>query len=195
MPNSEIKELEKFREYLDLLGRLQLDDLLAGKVDVSGVVQMTLLEASQSEWASLSDDARIAWLRRVFANNLLDEIRKFRTQARNVQRERSLEQAMEQSASRLNQWLASDQSTPSRKAVKAEDEMRLAKALACLPSAQREVIQLHHLRGLSLDEIGKRMNKSKGAIAALIFRGTTRLREFLRKEGDGYDSEGDRHHG
>ena len=94
---------------------------------------MTLLEASETEWAALSDEARVSWLRRIFANNLLDEVRKFRTQARDVERERSLEQAMEQSASRLNHWLASEQSTPSQKAVRAEEELRLAKALACLP--------------------------------------------------------------
>jgi RNA polymerase sigma-70 factor (ECF subfamily) len=182
MPSSHATELEKYREYLGLLGRLQLDEKLAGKVDVSGVVQMTLLEASRSQWANLSDEDRGRWLRRIFADNLLDEIRKYRTQARDVLREQSLDRAMEQSASRLNRWLASDQSTPSRKAIRAEEEMRLAKALACLPSAQREAIELHHLRGLPLKDIGARMKRTKGAVAALIFRGTTRLRELLSNQ-------------
>ena len=188
MPSKIAAELEEYREYLGLLGRMQLDEKLAAKVDVSGVVQLTLLEAGQSQWAKLNDEDRVLWLRRILANNLLDEIRKFRTQAREIQREQSLERAMEQSASRLNQWLACDQSTPSRKAVRAEEELRLAKALACLPSAQREAIELHHLQGLPLEDIGVRMKRTKGAVAALIFRGTTRLRELLsneRNESDG----------
>ena len=32
MPNAEVTELEKYREYLGLLGRLQIDQKLAGKV-------------------------------------------------------------------------------------------------------------------------------------------------------------------
>ncbi len=182
MPD-ENPNLEAYRDYLGLLGRMQLNDKLAGKVDVSGVVQITLLEAHQQGWSELTPEERVPWLRRVFANNLLDEIRKFRTQGRDVERERSLQQAMEQSDSRLNDWLAAEQSSPSRKLMRVEDSVRLAKALACLTAEQREAIELHHLRGLSLDEIGKRMNRKKGAVAGLIFRGKQRLQELLGPSG------------
>lgn len=174
-----LEGLQQYREYLSLLGRLQLDDKLAGKVDVSGVVQLTILEAAESVWSDLEEADQLPWLRRLFANNLLDEIRKFRTQARDVERERSIELAMEQSASKLSFWLASSRSTPSQKAVQAEEELRLAKALACLPPAQREAIELHHLHGWPLQRIGQHTGRTKGAVAALIFRGTTRLRELL----------------
>lgn len=187
MPKEIATELDQYREYLVLLGRMQLDERLMGKVDVSGVVQLTLLEASQAGWRELHDENRVTWLRRIFANNLLDEIRKFRTQARDVERERSLEQAMEQSASRLNHFLACDQSTPSQNAIRAEEAIRLANAMACLPVAQRQAIELHHFQGLPLQEVAQQMKRTKGAIAALIFRGTTRMRELLstvRSNGD-----------
>ena len=133
-------------------GRLQLDEQLAGKVDVSGVVQTTMLEAHQqgATWESLDQEARTAWLRRVFANNLLDEIRRFRAQSRDVTREQPLEQAMEQSASRLNGWLVAQQSSPSQKAMRSEQAVRLATALGCLTPPQREAIELHHLKGMPL---------------------------------------------
>lgn len=172
---------EQYREYLVLLGRLQLDEQLAGKVDVSGVVQATMLEAHQqaATWGSLDEEARAAWLRRVFANNLLDEIRRFRAKSRDVSREQSLEQAMEQSASRLNGWLVANQSSPSQRAMRSEQAVRLATALGCLTPPQREAIELHHLKGIPLAEVGEMMKRDKGAIAALIFRGTKRLRELL----------------
>ncbi len=182
MPDG-IQELEGYREYLGLLGRLQLNDQLAGKVDVSGVVQITLLEAHQEGWSEMSEAERIPWLRRVFANNLLDEIRKFRTERRNVSREKSLQESLEQSALRLNDVLAADQSSPSRRLMRAEDSVRLAKAMACLTASQREAIELHHLKGLPLEEIGQRMNKAKGAVAGLIFRGKQRLQELLGNSG------------
>lgn len=173
--------LEQYRDYLGLLGRLQLDEQLAGKVDVSGVVQTTMLEAHQqaATWESLDQEARTAWLRRVFANNLLDEIRRFRAQSRDVSREQPLEQAMEQSASRMKGWLVTHESSPSKKAMRSEQAVRLATALGCLTPPQREAIELHHLKGMPLADVGKQMNRDKGAIAALIFRGTKRLRELL----------------
>jgi len=100
---SDASSLERYREYLRLLGRMQLDDMLSGKVDVSGVVQTTLLEAYQDRaiWQAMEEDQQTAWLRRAFANNLADEVRKFRTKACDVNRERSLQQSIEASASRM----------------------------------------------------------------------------------------------
>jgi RNA polymerase sigma-70 factor (subfamily 1) len=181
MPRVTPSELEDYREYLGLLGRLQLDLMLVGKVDVSGVVQLTLLEASQAEQDEIAVDERAGWLRRIFANNLLDEVRKFRAQARDIDRERAIEQSMETSASRVNELLVSQQSSPSHHAIRAEEELRLAKAMGCLPAAQREAIELHHLRGLTLEDVGQGMKRNKGGVAALIYCGTTRLRELLSK--------------
>ncbi len=177
-------DAEQYREYLCLLGRLQLDPQLMGKVDLSGVVQVTLMDAYSAGLSQIDEKDRMPWLRRVFANNLLDEIRKFRTQARDVGREQSLQQAMDQSASRISLLLAGDQSTPSQKAMRAEDQLRLAKALACLPAAQREAIELHHLQGQDLETIGNSMERNKGAVAALIYRGTIKLRKLLTRDED-----------
>jgi RNA polymerase sigma-70 factor (ECF subfamily) len=182
-----LNQLENYREYLGLLGRLQLDEKLLGKVDVSGIIQVTFWEAARGDWSKLESTERLPWLRRVFANNLLDEIRKFRTQARDVEREKSLEWAIEQSASRLNQWLVCTGSSPSQHAMRAEVELRLAKALACLPESQRRAIELHYLQSWPLDRIGEHMKRTSGAVAALIYRGTTRLRELLTDVDGGMD--------
>src|SRR5713101_2524929 len=94
------RELERFRPYLSLLARLQLDTRLQGKVDLSGVVQQTLLEAHQA-WSQLERMVRAqqaAWLRKALAHNLTDEVRKLTTAARDVGRERSLEAALEESS-------------------------------------------------------------------------------------------------
>jgi hypothetical protein len=60
--------LNGFREYLRLLAQFQLRAKLAGKIDLSGVVQQTLLEAYQARDAFPTDVAQqAAWLRRALA--------------------------------------------------------------------------------------------------------------------------------
>ncbi|MBC8874524.1 MAG: sigma-70 family RNA polymerase sigma factor [Planctomycetes bacterium] len=182
------RELERFREYLCLMARLQLDSRLQGKVDVSGVVQQTLLEAYQAmaEFQHRNEDNQVAWLRQILANNLVDEVRKFHAKARDVDRERQLEVALEQSSSRLEAWLAAEQSSPSQRAMRHEQLLQLAEALAQLPADQRQAVELHHLKDFPLAAIAEQMGRSKGAVAALLFRALGKLRKLL-KDNDGLD--------
>lgn len=173
---------ERFREYLSLLARLQLDARFQPKVDLSAVVQQTLLEAHNAvdRLEAESDEDLARWLRQALANNLLDEIRKYQTQARDVQRERPLETELEASSARIEDWLAAEQSSPSQRAMRNEELLRLADALARLPDEQRRAVEFHHLKGLALNEISEQMGRTKGGVAALLFRGLKRLRELLK---------------
>ncbi len=60
--------------------------------------------------------------------------------------------------------------------MRSEQADLLMQAISELPETQREAIQLHHLQALSLEEISCRMQRSKGAIAALIYRRMQSLR-------------------
>lgn len=173
--------LERYRDYLGLLARMQLGGRLRAKVDLSGVVQQTLLEAHRA-LARLPDQGegvRVAWLRQILTNNLRDEVRKYATAARDAGRERSLEAALDESSSRLEALLAADQSSPSERAARNEELLALAAALGRLPEEQRQAVELHHLHGLPLADIAEQMGRSKGAVAALLFRGLRKLREML----------------
>ncbi len=122
--------LEAFRAYLSLLAHARVDPRLQGKLDVSGVVQQTLLEAYQAldRLAEWNDAQKAAWLRRLLANNLADEIRKLRTQGRDVGREQALDPGLEESSAKLEAWLVAEQSSPSERAERNEETLRLAAA-------------------------------------------------------------------
>ena len=179
-------ELVQYREYLSLLARLQVDARLGGKLDLSGVVQQTLLEACQAaeQLRGRSAAEKAAWLRKAMAHNLAYQIRRLRSDKRDVDRERALEDGLEQSSGRVEGWLAAEQSTPSAQASRHEQALLLARALTQLPDGQRRAVELRHLRGMSLVEIADVMETSKSAVVGLLHRGVQKLRGLLQeKEG------------
>jgi RNA polymerase sigma-70 factor (ECF subfamily) len=175
------QDLERFRAYLRLLAGLHLDPRLQGKLDPSDVVQETLLRAYQArdQFRWQGDAEMAAWLRTILANLLTDAVRKYTTAARDVNLERSLQGALEESSSRLEAWLASEQSSPSEQAMRQEQLLQLADALAQLPDDQRQAVELRHLKAQSLAEVAGQMGRSKGAVAKLLFRGVAKLRVLL----------------
>jgi RNA polymerase sigma-70 factor (ECF subfamily) len=179
--NADAVCLEKYRPYLRLLARLELEAHLQGKVDLSGVVQQTLLEAHRDleQLRGRTEAQLLAWLRRTLANNLTDEIRKAGAQVRDVGRECSLQEALEESSWRLEAWLADEQSSPLQQVVRREQLAHLAEALEQLPEDQRRAIELHHLKGQPLVEVAAALGRSRGAVAQLVFRGLGRLRVLL----------------
>jgi RNA polymerase sigma-70 factor (ECF subfamily) len=173
--------LEKFRAYLCLLARLQLDPRLRGKLDPSDVVQQTLLEAYQKrdQFRGATEGEWLAWLRQALAHNLADALRAFGQAKRDVNRERSLEAAVEASSQRLAAWLAADQSSPSQQAQRHERAVRLAEALATLPDDNREALVLHYCEDRPLADIATHLGRSPAAVAGLLKRGLKQLRTQL----------------
>jgi RNA polymerase sigma-70 factor (ECF subfamily) len=177
--------LEQYRSYLLLLARMQLGSGPRNRIDPSDIVQQTLLEAhAKADQVPGDDSAVAAWLRRALANNVRDAWRASRREKRDVRREQALEDAVEQSAVRLEQTLAAAQSSPSQRALRNEDVLRLADALAQLPEAQREAILLHHLQGLSLKETARTLARTDAAVAGLLHRGLKLLRQMLLPENN-----------
>jgi RNA polymerase sigma-70 factor (ECF subfamily) len=181
------RSLEGYRDYLRLLARLQLSPRLQAKVDPSDMVQQTLLEAHKcrGQFRGQTEAERLAWLRAILANVLAAAARSFSAGARALDRERSLEAELDLSSSRLECLLAADQTSPSERVVRGEDLLRLARAVASLPSDQRQVVELHHLKGMSLAEVATRMGRSRPAVAGLLFRGLNKLRELLQGGAEG----------
>jgi RNA polymerase sigma-70 factor (ECF subfamily) len=174
--------LERFRSYLLLLARVRLDPMVRAKVAASDVVQQTFFEAyrDRAQFRGQTVAEQAAWLRHILAHNLANVLRDLRRDKRDVAREQPLQAALEESASRLEVWLAAEQSSPSQQAERHERAVRLAEALATLPENQREAVVLRHWHGCSLVEIGERLGCTTAAVTGLLHRGLRKLRQQLQ---------------
>jgi RNA polymerase sigma-70 factor (ECF subfamily) len=175
--------LERYRDYLRLLARLQIDTRLQSKLDPSDLVQQTLLKAYQArnQFRGQTPAEEAAWLRQILARTLANAVRDLARAKRDITLERSLETGLEDSSARLEAWLVADEATPSQQAERNEQLLRLAETLATLPEIQREVLLLRHCQGWSLADISKHLGRSRAAVASLLRRGLKQLRQHLQR--------------
>lgn len=176
---------ERFRSYLRLLARVQLDGRLRAKIDPSDLVQQSLLQAHEAreQFRGTTDAQRAAWLRQILARNIAHSLRDLHRDKRDASRERSLQTAIESTSVRLEHWLANDDSSPSQQAQRQERMLLVAEAVEQLPKDQQSAIILRYWQGLKLAEIGKQMDRTTGAIAGLIQRGLKNLQDYLKHLG------------
>ena len=177
------EDFERFRPYLRLLAEMGLDRKLRAQFDPSDVVQETMLEAhrgrDQLRGATMAE--RAAWLRRILAHNLADLVKAQGAQKRDVERQRSLEDALERSSMALGRLLAASDASPSEAAMQAEESILLAEALFALESAEREVVMLRHCHELPMREICERTGLTTWQAAQHLQRGLRRLRVEMEK--------------
>ena len=173
-----------YRAYLHLLAQMQISRQLQPKLNPSDVVQEAFLrmKAGIGEFRGTSETELVAWLRRILARTLADQVRLFEgTAKRSIQLERRLDQDLDRSSFCLQQALPSDSSSPSQRAERREEAVLVADALERLPSHYREVIVLRSFEELSFPEVAEKMQRTVTSVKRLWPRALERLgRELSR---------------
>jgi RNA polymerase sigma-70 factor (ECF subfamily) len=148
--------LELYRNYLELLARMQIGRRFQGKVDAADLIQETFLAAHRDigRFRGHTEAELVSWLREILACNLTDLVRRY--------------------------WgLVAASSSPSQRAVRREQAVLLADALRTLPADYGEVLFLHYLQGLTFPEVSRRMGRSLDSVKKLWVRALARLRQIL----------------
>jgi len=136
---------------------------------VEDIVQNTLLAIHRSRHTYRPERPFGPWLRAVARNAFLDHVR---ARARRAEREISLEAIAE----------PADDRAPAIDRVELSPDVQ--RALAELPPAQREAVELIQLRGLSVAEAAVKARVSVSAVKVRAHRGYRALRARLEGSED-----------
>lgn len=177
--------LERYRNYLTLLVRLQIGRRLRGKVDAADLVQETFLSAHRdfATFRGATEGELVGWLRQILAANVAMLVRRYLgTQRRDVRLECDLAAEIDQSSRILDGGLVTPDSSPSHQASRREQGVLLANALERLPEDYREVLILRHMEDLTFPEVAKQMGRSIDSVKKLWTRALVQLRRALGDE-------------
>ncbi len=176
---SDAAVVAKYEPYLRMLARTQVRVAYQAKFGASDMVQQVMLQAVQGldGFRGETEAEFRGWLRQILARHLCHLDRDLHREKRDIRREQSMEQKLNQSSLRLEALLAADGPTASQNLAVGENILKVAEAVECLPETQRDAVQLHYLEGLKLSEVAERLDKSSGAVAGLLHRGMQTLRD------------------
>jgi RNA polymerase sigma-70 factor (ECF subfamily) len=173
------RPLESYRDYLRFMADLQLKPQLRSLLDPSDIAQQTLLTAHTKldQFRGTTNAELVGWLRAILANLLAAAFRKYAPlQGPGAA---SLEADLDQSSIRLANLAIANQLDVGASLDRDEGRLLLASALMQLPEDQRKALELRHMEGLSVAEVGRRMERSIPAVTGLLYRGMKELRRMM----------------
>ncbi len=168
----------RYRRYLHRLAWDQLASDVRPRVDPSDVVQESCLEFHRDfhMFRGAEEAELLAWLKQIVQRNVSNTMRRHIYVAkRSIKKERSLADSCG-TGHTLEQQLPADQSSPSKRARRAESLEHLENALEGLPNDQGEAVRLRYIQGWSLAQLADHFDRSEMAVAGLLKRGLQTLR-------------------
>jgi RNA polymerase sigma factor (sigma-70 family) len=144
---------------------------------IEDLYQEAIAEAlASAETFEFADDAGfVAWMgtisRRIIARSLASQ--------RNQPAITRIKGARSSGAGVLEGQLPLHGHTPSSHVAQHERQKALSVAIEGLPEDYQKVLTLYKIKELPLDEVARRMDRSKGAVCRLVARAVAKLRQEL----------------
>jgi RNA polymerase sigma-70 factor (ECF subfamily) len=180
---------ELFRRYREPLRKMiaaRLDTRLQSRIDVSDVIQETLMEANRriDRYIDEQPIAFYPWLRQIALNRMIDTYRRhLKAEGRDIGRENPQMRNLNEPGIDLVNLLAGSLTSPSEALDRQELRDALHAALDELSDADRELIVMRHIERLSTRETADALHISEGTVKTRLLRALQRLRTQLRRRG------------
>jgi RNA polymerase sigma-70 factor (ECF subfamily) len=170
---------DRYRSYLTRFLESRMDARLRRRFGVSDVLQETQLAVYRRlrDYLARQPMPLKLWLRKTAQERLLELREKHIESARrDVRREIPLS---EHSSLLLSQQLAAAQSSPSAQLRRQERQVAIARALAELPSLDREILTMRNIEQLSYAEVARVLDVTSAAARKRYGRALLRLQKIL----------------
>lgn len=174
--------LTSYRPYLKMIARLSRDARLRSKLDDSDLVQEATLLAARdfASFRGQTEPEFVGWLRTIITRVTIHAIRHHTAGRRDVALEQNLQQQFDASSELLATRLEAGTMSPSEHAVQRERSVMIAEVLDQLPPHYREVVLLRDFEGLTLEEVGQRMDRTAASVKKLWARAMVKIRQLLK---------------
>ena len=178
-----LRLLESQRPHLRATARGKLDARMQARVDESDLAQLTLWTAIEGfpAFRGGTEAELVAWLQAILRQHVAAAARcHVLAQKRGVGKDRHLGSIATDGSAASPFDPASSSATPSRLMQREELQARVESALSELPWEQQQVVRLRFLDDWSATQIAEFLGKTERAVAGLLWRGTSRLKEILQ---------------
>jgi RNA polymerase sigma-70 factor (ECF subfamily) len=162
-----------FERYAPILLRLMQRGIFQTQ-DAQDLVQKTFLQLHRARNDFRLDSALRPWLMTIALNLKREYLRQRKRQG-------TQEQKLKHQAKVLEGLASSEKQRPDQ-LERQEQAKQVRAALALLPDAQREVIELHWLEGIPFPEVAVIVGSSLSAVKVRAHRGYKRLKELVKQQ-------------
>jgi RNA polymerase sigma-70 factor (ECF subfamily) len=175
---------QQIQDYLELMAAKYMDKSLQQKLGPSDIVQQTMTQVIENfdKFRGGTAAEFRGWLKTIVINEMGKLRRNFRTDKRDVGREKRLDAAV---ASSGEGFAPTDMNrTPSSEAIAAEQIESFYHVLDQLPEDYAQIIRLRSIEQMPFREIAVAMNRSQDSVTKLWYRAVLKFEEKLRESGD-----------
>lgn len=176
--------MQQLRSYMRVFAASRMNNKFQSKFGESDVVQQSIAVAIEKfdDFRGESEGELFAWVAQILRNEMSMQQRALLSHKRDLFREQLIE--TETGSGTFQIGVVDNRYTPQTNAIRNEQVVALASAMAKLPDDYREVIQLRNQEQLSFAKIGERMNRSENAVTKLWYRALIHLKRELEARDD-----------
>ena len=177
--------LQSCREQLHRIVKFRMDPRLRSRLDTDDIIQDAYIEATErfEDFVQNQEMPFFLWLRFITVQKLFQMHRRhLGAQARDADREISIfaKPQPQATSAMLAAHLLGKHTSPSVAAIRAEQTLRVERALNSMSEIDREILALRRFERLKNDEVAKLLNISRTAASNRYIRALERLQKEMK---------------